>query len=528
METITIIDKNNRITVFLKNSGLSYISYNNSVDIKKYIELLKMKDPYKFFYQNGKSLIAYKNRHKITNTLEKQFKIKNVIVLASLSALLLLNLYSSLDKITIDVEESIALINTEFDQLYFRDKIFSSPNLTIEEKLYLYNEDFINDILPFINSSLYLKHKYNTNFKNVSIRPFDLNYERYESQSGYYSVHKPNELRIKDYKKINDDNKDTVAHEYIHLCQEITGYNLIIEASAEIISFEYFSNNRINTYYKQVRLLKILMEIIGSYPIWQYNFTGDFSLIEERVKPYLNSEEYNTFLDCLSFDYDNDDENKVKFEKLEKILSILYQNKYAKDMSEDEIIKHIDDSTLVRYYFNKRLNESYILDYSNMHYETLDLDTAIRNNLVFFFCSKKTCIDYKEIDNYMNCSGNAINREIDFNSNSIIIQRERYDSNKIYITCIIDGVKYDDIDIDELYEKGIIDIKYYLTEYKYLNAYEYINHLYDDDCEISISHHKDTIINDDYSVYARVPEKIYLPSFFEKENSFSYVKKMVY
>ena len=201
----------------------------------------------------------------------------------------------------------------EYDIDYLRDKIFSSIALTKEEKEYLYNSDFIEDILPIINSSNYLRNMYDTYFYNISIEAFNKEYEKYDSSLGYYSTGIPNTLFIKDYDGINEDNKDTIAHEFIHLCQDSFEHNLITEASAEIISYEYFNDTSMSSYATQVKLLKELMEIIGSYPIWYYNFTGDFSLIEKMVKPYLNDNDYNIFIDCLSFSYDDYTSNINRF-----------------------------------------------------------------------------------------------------------------------------------------------------------------------------------------------------------------------
>ena len=51
------------------------------------------------------------------------------------------------------------------------------------------------------------------------------------------------------------------------------------------------------------------------------------------------------------------------------------------------------------------------------------------------------------------------------------------------------------------------------------NKIFYINHSYSEDAQISVSHNNDTIINEDYSVYGKVPKKVFIPTVFEKENS---------
>ena len=407
----------------------------------------------------------------------------------------------------------------EYDIDYLRDKIFSSIALTKEEKEYLYNSDFIEDILPIINSSNYLRNMYDTYFYNISIEAFNKEYEKYDSSLGYYSTGIPNTLFIKDYDGINEDNKDTIAHEFIHLCQDSFEHNLITEASAEIISYEYFNDTSMSSYATQVKLLKELMEIIGSYPIWYYNFTGDFSLIEKMVKPYLNDNDYNIFIDCLSFSYDDYTSNINRFNKLEEILDILYKNIYGENIKDNVVINLLsrNDNTLVRFYFNKRLNESYYFDYKNANYETIALDTAINNKMVFIFCSKEIKIDYETAKKIIASCSYSIKRKIDTKSINYTLLRSHNTGNKEYISAIINGVRYENIDIDELIDKGVVNATYYMIDYKYLSADEYIHHKYGDDYEIIVSHNSDDIINDDYTVYGKVPLRIDLPSIFDEK-----------
>ena len=102
------------------------------------------------------------------------------------------------------------------------------------------------------------------------------------------------------------------------------------------------------------------MEIIGTNPIMIYNFTGDFSLIEDRVKPFLTEEEYNEFLDDLTFDYDDDSLNYPKYESLDRLLSKLYTAIYGSNIEDNKVIDLIDngDRTLNRYYFNSKLKSN--------------------------------------------------------------------------------------------------------------------------------------------------------------------------
>ena len=522
METIEIIDNKIKISLFLNHNKIYYVSnYGGDIDINKYIKLLFKDNCYTFFNASGNYTVLSRNGGSGIESRDKYFKFRNVIIISSLSALLLLNLYTTLKNEIINVSEYFVYNFDEFDIKYFKDKIFSSPYLSIEEKEYLYNEDFLNDILPMINLNNHLKMQFEKRFSDIRIESFDKSYEDYDNKLGYYTTDFPNTLYLRDYNLLSDDkNMDTLAHEFIHLCQENYGYNLIIEACAEIISNEYFKDTYISSYSSQVKLLKILMEIIGSYPIWYYNFTGDFSLIEESVKPYLTDSEYITFLNCLSFDYSDNANTIRKCEELKKLLSILYTNIYSGDILDDSAIYRIiiGDDTLIRSYFNNRREESYYLDYENSEYEVIDLDTAMHYNMICISCSKKTEVDYETAMKNKFSTSNGIYRIIDYKSNDINIMRSSYCSSKLTITATIDGVKYVDADADELVGEGIINITYYITDFKLLTADEYINHEYDDDCQIYITKLKDVVINDDYSVYGKVPRKVMLPSVFEKSN----------
>lgn len=529
METIFVSDGNTKITFFIDNSEIYYINHNNSfVCVKKYLNLLRVNNPNDFFNKNGHYNILYKGAFNSNKTHRKIFKFGKIIVIASLTAITTI---SAFNKEVHELFTTSSYSTTVYTIDYFRNKIITSSNLSIEEKEYLYNRDFLEDILPFVNFTNYQKYKFDMRFTNLDIIPF-LTYYKYPKQiDGYYTSDLPNILHVNNYDKINDNNKDTIAHEYIHLCQAETEYNLIIEACAEIISSEYFENTNINAYTEQVKLIKTLMEIIGSYPIWYFNFTGDFSLIEKKVKPYLTEKEYNEFLECLTFNQD-DIKNMTKFKKLNELLSALYQNIYGQSINNDIVINLIkrNDKGLKRYYFNSRYTESYYLDYENATYQTIDLDTALNERLVFILAIKSTPISFEKAKEYLTSEEQFnIRRDIDYklSGNSISVYKTYTTGNKQYISAFIGSSIYEDVDVDELVEKGLIKVNYYLIDSKYLTAEEYINHEFDEESKLYITSVKDLVINDDYTVLAKIPPKIYIPSIFEKENNTTTKKHVI-
>ena len=174
METIEIFDSDVKLSIFLNDNKIYYINYNDStIDINKYLNSLIMDNPVEFFKKNGNYAILYKTGKHENNLSKKIFRFKSTVVVTSLSALILFNSYMTLKPDIVDAKSISSYSKVEYDESFFRTKIFTSNNLTEAEKLYLHNEDFIEDILPFINSDNYLKYKFSNYFTNISIKPFD-------------------------------------------------------------------------------------------------------------------------------------------------------------------------------------------------------------------------------------------------------------------------------------------------------------------------------------------------------------------
>jgi hypothetical protein len=257
------------------------------------------------------------------------------------------------------------------------------------------------------------------------------------------------------------------------------------------------------------------MEIIGSKPIWDYSFNGDFSLIENEVKPYLSNEDYETFLNCLVFDYENPDKNK--FKTLEELLSKIYTAKYNKNIKEDSVLKYINslNITLVRYYFNQRHSESYFTEYNNMVDVTMDLDTAIETKKVTIYLYKVIPISFEEYKSLEMKPNYIINRVYTPKEGVTIRLGSTTHNNKEYINCEINGIFYKNADVDELCEEGYLDVSYFLEERIYLTAEEYINGYSIEGYTLRVLESSSATINDDYTVSTRVPNIYYLPEVKE-------------
>ena len=397
--------------IFLSSNNIqldNYKGYNVYLDkntnFKHYLS--KNKENYDlFFYNNGEDATCYKNtRYRKGNTRVFTYKGKRFYIgKKSYDRLIALLLMISLSTGSAILAKNIIPKKKIESPITIEDicqDIYSSSHLSFEDKQYLYNRDYFELILPIINESNANKYYYLLKYKDIEI----IRYDREEDSNviGWYNMGNPNIINIDsefdDDKTIEDTQSlnhyvfikkeymprnDVLSHEFIHLSQVDYQYKLITEASAEILSSEFFNYTMNNSYYKEIKLTKKLMEIIGSYPVLYYNFSGDMSLIEQEVKPYLGEEKYNMFLFCLQTSSSSDEMDlfDYKSNQLDILLNELYKNRYGKLSSEDEAIYAIDnDKAMERWYFNPK----YTSDSSkSLYYDNeLDFEEAFNNGLM--------------------------------------------------------------------------------------------------------------------------------------------------
>lgn len=268
------------------------------------------------------------------------------------------------------------------------NKIYSSSRILDDEMDYLYNEQFFNDIFPYVNSNQISKYNLNNKLN-------DLNIKVYEDDPlgnkllGYYSPSDSNSLHINgNYASYIQ--YDVLPHEFIHLCQdhyrvlqEGGTYNLIIEACAEIMAHEYYDAIE-DAYKTEIYLVKKLMEIIGSKPIMEYNFTGCFGRVEEELLKYVSVDELNEIKNLLTMEYNNsinynrDEENKRK-ERLNTILDTVFERKYGYPSNEDPVVANLLNYNLERYYFNtSKINQEHsFIREKNSNHKDLSLKEAL-------------------------------------------------------------------------------------------------------------------------------------------------------
>ena len=252
-------------------------------------------------------------------------------------------------------------------------RIEASKNINEEEKSLIWNENLIENVAPYYKDSGFEKDAY-TRHTNIDITGFEGEIRNDLYTLGYY-IPDTNVMYVRDYEvdmQIDEENIDTLYHEYIHLLQVSYKYRVLSEGSAEIIREEFY--NRSECYYPlEVRYTKILMEIIGPEPIWKYNFEENSQALEEAILPYLEDKQYHTLMQILNLSHE-DFPNYI--ETLNDLLNRLYYNKYGTYLYQDEYIQdlltNIQDTTVretneyfKRIYFNEEKMDEIIMEETN-------------------------------------------------------------------------------------------------------------------------------------------------------------------
>lgn len=248
--------------------------------------------------------------------------------------------------------------------------ILENDNLTEEEREITNNEKLLRDVIPYYE---------NTNMSallHAKFADLQVNYFYKESSIvGYYNATKLNRIYINEYHN-EKARYDCKAHEYIHLLQSSYNYLYLKEASAELISYEYYDKCVLNSYEKPVENLKLLMEIIGPEPIWELNFGDNDSKFINIIKTYLPQEKALELLNLLK---KKPDEEREFNEKITSLLKELYEKKYNENMEENTIIFNILTKNINnRYYFNSDLIEI------EAPYKTYNAETFTTFNIYTF------------------------------------------------------------------------------------------------------------------------------------------------
>lgn len=368
---------------FLKQQGEYTVFINKETNYKHFYKDDK-EDLLKFFLVNGQNGIMYenekynKNNSKIKSFFNRKKMVKYIIGLTLYSALFLTSYKTTLyitDEINNqeiqELEEAATEIvdNQYYDFESICNAIQLATTLSDQDKNFLYNEELFKAIsnTPMTEDRIMSLEEKLTDIKILPFTEEDKEENKTRASQGlletvgYYNPLTPNIFYME-----NLTNQDTKTHEFIHLLQDNNNYYYIRESSAEIISNEFY-NRPIDSYIEELKRIKILMEIIGSDPIWNVNFSGS----EEKIQEFndilynnLSYKEYNKINDILTTapSTKTEEERKEINEELDRILASLYNNIYQEPIENNEIIQYIYNKNVnsyenQRHYFQDRENK---------------------------------------------------------------------------------------------------------------------------------------------------------------------------
>lgn len=369
---------------FLKQQGEYTVFINKETAYKHFYQDGK-EDLLKFFLENGQNGIMYedkknnKNNQRTKSFFNRKKMVKYIMGLTLYSALFLSTyktttyIISELNSQEIqELEEAATEIadNQYYDFESICNAIQLATTLSDQDKNFLYNEELFKAIsnTPMTEDRIMSLEEKLTDIKILPFTEEDEEENKTREEQGlletvgYYNPLTPNIFYME-----NLTNQDTKTHEFIHLLQDNNNYYYIREASAEIISNEYYGA-LLDSYKEEAKRIKVLMEIIGTNPIWNVNFSGS----EEKLQEFndilynnLSYKEYGEITEILTTSPSDKTPEEMKKinENLDKILANLYNNIYHEPIENNEIIQYIygsnnlNTTNCARHYFQDRENK---------------------------------------------------------------------------------------------------------------------------------------------------------------------------
>lgn len=502
----------------LEDENVYSVVLDNDTNFKHYYKD-GIEDYEMFLQANGKPCIEYEIKELDPNKIKKSNNYFALIVgvaiitVSSIGAQAVSNILylNELQKTSAPYEQE-----QNIDYLSGSDiaELLNESSLSDKDKQTLQNSKFFEDISNVVNNDPFSLNALNHKLKNLKVEFFP--YEQYLGHDGYYT---DNTIHISDNTLYEYD--DILTHEFMHACQSpfSNKYKMITEACAEILSYEYY-DSPVDSYPRQVRTIRKLMEIIGSKPIFNYVLTEDFSNIEDMVKPNLSEEEYTDFLECLNFDSDDKPDLDNKIKRLNEIIDTLYYNIYHEDVNDNEVIKLIEKcSSLKRYYFNDDyINEdnSYYIEYS---WENINIEDAIRNGIVTIY-EYTDELDKEEAYSYFKEGKEPV--IVPKFSESFIFDKAEYDRENILFYGTLNGKELKEKTEEQLKELGVLEYIHYYNPDSLIpvDPDKYLEEIVHEKTGnyMVIWPKGGTMISKDILMYAK-EDKIYVPPFNpEKDN----------
>lgn len=389
----------NTINLLKLSDDKSYLGQQDGYDI--YVDnVSKLKHYFKddkedfevTWVHNGEDGLIYKGDKlgKIKTEVKKISLKSKIVLISSVSFLIILDPNFVLNAQAEDINKSNDIsyeaeaINSNYQETvtdnidYYTsvtveqiEKYVEENNkLTEEEKEIVYNKKLLQDVIPYyentnINVLIPLKYDglkteyyYEEPEKDEDESKDIIEYANVES--AFYSELTPNRLYINTY--FGTENRyDDKAHEYIHLLQSSFEYMYILEASAEIISKEYYEKCINASFFSPVKNTKILMEIVGPEPIWKINFSNDDTDLVNIIRANLSEQQADELISLLK-EKPGKNQKEGLDEDITALLSQMYTNMYGEDMRTNPFIDCLlgNGEMHNRYYFNSDLIEKEI------------------------------------------------------------------------------------------------------------------------------------------------------------------------
>lgn len=454
----------NDYDIFLdKTTGYRHFYKNNQEDYSK------------FFLENGRNAILYNSIIDNSNNI-KTFVIKGIVICINVT--LLLSLSSSINSTFIN--ESLPNLNPTTNQVEsaqedtyltvkdLKNYINNSQQLSNYDKRLLINEEFFKDLSETAISDSRLA-SIDEKMTDITIVKDQENIDN-ENLLGWYSDLYPNIIHIADS---TDDN--TKIHEFIHLIQEFSEYSYIREASATLISTEYYNVPDTN-YSDEVNRLKLLMELIGPEIIWNLNFSDTTTEFENQIHELLPKESANKLLELFQ-------ENPASLSKTEResinneIDSYLYQIYNVLTNGDNELNHLYTDTGLM--FDNMNTNKTYFVDTQNDNYtfsfsKIMPLEEAVQKNIAEIKTAQKKYIDKSKISQIESQDKQVFTEYNILNNNYQILSDINENGDTIdYVYNINTNQSYSITDAEKL---GYIECQYWYYEYIPANlneTYEY-------------------------------------------------------
>jgi hypothetical protein len=392
-DTIRALNELDAISLIktILSSKLTYKEKYNDYDVytdesnnKRYFK--NGKENYHMFLENnGVNAIKYSDKQNKIGLNTKAYKIIAStigfsLILSTVSFIPLADDTRFVDGTKYTLSNAIPLTSMEATNL-----IKNSLYLSVEEKDYLANQDYFDFVIKHTKSKereYYLRNSLN----NFRIKHFDTDF--YPGVSGYYNPLDINAINILDtIDQTSPTYKDVITHEFVHATQDQNEYLYVIEATAEMLEYEFY-NQPCDGYSDMVKRIKVLMEIIGPEPVISCIYNGDTTYFETSIKEYLSEEDALQLLELLKSDtadlYNTPDVMTSTNIKIDNLLSKMYTNKTGESINNDTMIRIIyATNTDKRFYFNAKSNyyvNGFYLISRKEDIDELDMNYVINSN----------------------------------------------------------------------------------------------------------------------------------------------------